>query len=130
MTSAAVKTLDAVNKAVHMSGAALFAYSLYYYYTYVNVPAHLNPLDEAIGGKFKYLTFCNLASSTREKPHTQLVFPPTNNAVQGRWYDSGKWPNAEASYVGTNVSPYDLKTDIKKKYFEFLKANFTRYNFQ
>ncbi|KAF0752952.1 androgen-induced gene 1 protein-like, partial [Aphis craccivora] len=60
--TAAAKTsiMDAVNKGVHLSGAVLFTYSLYYYYTYVNIPARLNPLDEAIGGKFKYLTFCNM----------------------------------------------------------------------
>lgn len=56
------ETMEIVNKAVHLSGAVLFTYSLYYYYTYVNIPARLNPLDEAIGGKFKYLTFCNLVS--------------------------------------------------------------------
>lgn len=63
MTTAVHKTLDVINKGVHLSGATLFTYSLYYYYTYVNVPARLNPLDEAIGGKFKYLTFCNMAST-------------------------------------------------------------------
>lgn len=56
--------MDAVNKGVHLSGAVLFTYSLYYYYTYVNIPARLNPLDEAFGGKFKYLTFCNMVIQT------------------------------------------------------------------
>ncbi|XP_050423620.1 androgen-dependent TFPI-regulating protein-like [Adelges cooleyi] len=56
--------LDTINKGVHLSGAALFSYGLYYYYTFVNIPAHLNPLDEAFGGKFKYLTFCDLAIQT------------------------------------------------------------------
>uniref|UniRef100_A0A2S2Q8P1 Androgen-induced protein n=1 Tax=Sipha flava TaxID=143950 RepID=A0A2S2Q8P1_9HEMI len=58
------KTMNAINKGVHLFGAVLFTYSLYYYYTYVNIPAHLNPLDEAVGGKFKYLTFCNLVIQT------------------------------------------------------------------
>ncbi|XP_015365441.1 PREDICTED: uncharacterized protein LOC107162848 [Diuraphis noxia] len=57
-------TMDAINKGVHLSGAVLFTYSLYYYYTYVNIPARLNPLDEAFGGKFKYLTFCNMVIQT------------------------------------------------------------------
>lgn len=56
------KTMNAINKCVHLSGAVLFTYSLHYYFTYVNIPAHLNPLDEAIGGKLKYLTFCNMVS--------------------------------------------------------------------
>ncbi|XP_025190761.1 androgen-induced gene 1 protein-like [Melanaphis sacchari] len=56
--------LDTINKGVHLLGAVLFTYSLYYYYTYVNIPAHLNPLDEAVGGKFKYLTFCNMVIQT------------------------------------------------------------------
>lgn len=63
--TAAAKTniMDAVNKGVHLSGAVLFTYSLYYYYIYVNIPARLNPLDEAFGGKFKYLTFCNMVNT-------------------------------------------------------------------
>ncbi|VVC32711.1 FAR-17a/AIG1-like protein [Cinara cedri] len=58
------KILEVANKAVHLSGAVLFTYSLYYYYMYVNIPARLNPLDEAFGAKFKYLTFCNLVIQT------------------------------------------------------------------
>lgn len=60
--TAVSKAMGVINKGVHLSGAILFTYSLYYYYVYVNIPVHLNPLDEAIGGKFKYLTFCNMVS--------------------------------------------------------------------
>lgn len=56
------KVLDSINRGVHLLGAVILSYGLYYYYTYVNIPARLNPLDEAFGGKFKYLTFCNMVS--------------------------------------------------------------------
>ncbi|XP_050549118.1 androgen-induced gene 1 protein-like [Daktulosphaira vitifoliae] len=59
-----IKAFDSVNKGVHLLGAIVFSYGLYYYFTYVNIPAQLNPLDEAFGGKFKYLTFCDMVIQT------------------------------------------------------------------
>lgn len=51
--------LPAANVAVHAVGACVFVHSVYFNYAHVNVPAHVNPIDDAFGGKFKYLTFLN-----------------------------------------------------------------------
>lgn len=49
--------LPAANIAVHVIGAIMFIYSVYFNYVHVNIPTHVNPIDDAFGGKFKYLTF-------------------------------------------------------------------------
>lgn len=49
--------LPAANVAVHVVGAVVFAYSVYFNYVHVNIPTDVNPIDDAFGGKFKYLTF-------------------------------------------------------------------------
>ncbi|KAL5235596.1 hypothetical protein ACI65C_003006 [Semiaphis heraclei] len=49
--------LPVANIAVHVLGAITFVFSVYYNYVHVNIPTHVNPIDDAFGGKFKYLTF-------------------------------------------------------------------------
>jgi len=49
--------LPFANFAVHVIGALVFVYSVYFNYVHVNIPPEVNPIDEAFGGKFKYLTF-------------------------------------------------------------------------
>ncbi|XP_050423618.1 androgen-induced gene 1 protein-like isoform X2 [Adelges cooleyi] len=49
--------LPVANVAVHLVASVTMVYSVYYNYAHVNIPAHVNPIDEAYGGKFKYLTF-------------------------------------------------------------------------
>jgi len=49
--------LPFANFAVHVVGAVMFVYSVYFNYVYVNIPPEVNPIDDAFGGKFKYLTF-------------------------------------------------------------------------
>ncbi|VVC29469.1 Hypothetical protein CINCED_3A005717 [Cinara cedri] len=51
--------LPAVNIAVHVIGSLVFVYSVYFNYVHVNIPSSVNPIDDAFGGKFKYLTFLN-----------------------------------------------------------------------
>lgn len=57
--------LPAANIAVHVAGAIVFIYSVYFNYVHVNVPVEVNPIDDAFGGKFKYLTFLDGVSWTR-----------------------------------------------------------------
>lgn len=52
-----VSYLPAANVAVHVMGAVVFVYSVYFNYAHVNIPVKVNPIDDAFGGKFKYLTF-------------------------------------------------------------------------
>lgn len=56
--------LPAANIAVHVVGTLVFVYSVYYNYVHVNIPSNVNPIDDAFGGKFKYLTFLDGVSNT------------------------------------------------------------------
>jgi hypothetical protein len=55
--------LPVANVAVHVAGTIMFVSSVYYNYFHVNVPTNVNPIDDAFGGKFKYLTFLDGVSN-------------------------------------------------------------------
>lgn len=46
-----------LNYVVHLVGACLFSFGVFYDYTYVIVPTTVVPIMSAYGGKFKFLTF-------------------------------------------------------------------------
>lgn len=69
-----VAYLPAANIAVHVTGALVFVYSVYFNYVHVTMPAHVNPIDSAFGGKFKYLTFLDGVSNRRVAQRLQQKF--------------------------------------------------------
>ncbi|XP_050549125.1 androgen-dependent TFPI-regulating protein-like isoform X2 [Daktulosphaira vitifoliae] len=51
--------LPFANCILHLIAAVTMVYSVYFNFFHVNIPNHVNPIDSAFGGKFKYLTFLN-----------------------------------------------------------------------
>jgi len=68
--------LTVANIAVHVLGTIIFVFSVYYNYVHVNVPTHVNPIDDAFGGKFKYLTFLDGVSKSNLKVLNISIYNP------------------------------------------------------
>lgn len=68
--------LTVANIAVHVLGTITFVFSVYYNYVYVNIPTHVNPIDDAFGGKFKYLTFLDGVSKSNLKVLNISIYNP------------------------------------------------------
>lgn len=66
--------LPVANIAVHVLGAITFVFSVYYNYVHVNIPTHVNPIDDAFGGKFKYLTFLDGVSKSNSKVYYKHAY--------------------------------------------------------